>query len=399
METWKYWKLKDLGRIVAGDTPDTKNSDFYNGSIPWITPKDLSGRESRYISRGERSITDAGFRSCALHMLPEHSVLITSRAPIGNLAINPCPVCTSQGFRSIVPNERVDYRFLYYLLERNREKITAMGGGSIYKEISASALGDVEVLLPEDRQTQRRIADLLDSIDSKRELLYEINKNLAKMIEKIFAMRFEAIGGNEGRKGSGLPARSGKEETGGNVLLGEVAELHTEAFYPQKIPERILENYSIPAYDKGKFPEFTMSGDLKSAKYKIDRDCIMISKLNPHKKRVWMPYCLTDLSICTTEFIVYKAKNPMHKLFLFSLISGDDFQKFLASHVTGSSRSRQRVSPKETLRYGFVLPAEKEIVDYTRQVQPLFALEEKNYLERENLRKLKNYLLLRLIKE
>lgn len=157
METWKYWKLKDLGRIVAGDTPDTKNSDFYNGSIPWITPKDLSGRESRYISRGERSITDAGFRSCALHMLPEHSVLITSRAPIGNLAINPCPVCTSQGFRSIVPNERVDYRFLYYLLERNREKITAMGGGSIYKEISASALGDVEVLLP---RTGRRSAGL-----------------------------------------------------------------------------------------------------------------------------------------------------------------------------------------------------------------------------------------------
>ena len=121
---WKRCKLGDLGKIVGGATPSTKNSDNYiNGTIPWITPKDLSNHSNRYILHGERNITEVGLKSCSAQLIPAHSILFSSRAPIGYIAISANEVCTNQGFKSIVPNERVDYMFLYYLLRFNKDKI------------------------------------------------------------------------------------------------------------------------------------------------------------------------------------------------------------------------------------------------------------------------------------
>lgn len=118
MKEWKNCTLGELGNIVGGATPSTKKFENYEGgTIPWITPKDLSGFLERYIAQGERNITEAGLRSCSAQLLPKHSILFSSRAPIGYIAIAACEVCTNQGFKSIIPNNDVDYMFLYYLLK------------------------------------------------------------------------------------------------------------------------------------------------------------------------------------------------------------------------------------------------------------------------------------------
>ena len=172
-------RLDQLGDIVGGATPSTKNPAFWGGDISWLSPKDLTGYRFRYISRGEKSITKEGFDSCSTQMLPVGSVLFSSRAPIGYCAIAENPICTNQGFKSIVPKEGVDSEFLYYLLCANRDLIAGAGSGTTFPEVSGRAMRQVEVVIPEDSGECIVIARILGAIDEKIESNIRANDYLA----------------------------------------------------------------------------------------------------------------------------------------------------------------------------------------------------------------------------
>lgn len=191
MGEWKSCTLSSLGTIVGGATPSTKKPENYEGgTIPWITPKDLSGFSGRYISHGERNITEKGLNSCSAQMMPKHSVLFSSRAPIGYVAISDCEVCTNQGFKSIVPNENTDYLFLYYLLQYKKNDIENLGSGTTFKEVSANTMKGVEVRVPAQKSEQEKIARVLSSIDDKIEANARINENLERQLRSIFTELF-----------------------------------------------------------------------------------------------------------------------------------------------------------------------------------------------------------------
>ena len=180
MDNWKTCTIADLGTVVGGATPSTKDSANYDrGDISWITPKDLAGFSGRFISHGERNITEQGLKSCSTQLMPAHTVLFSSRAPIGYIAIAEKEVCTNQGFKSVVPNENTDYMFLYYLLKYNKEKIEHLGSGTTFKEVSGNTMRGLEVVVPESLEEQKRIASVLSAVDSKIEINREINDNLA----------------------------------------------------------------------------------------------------------------------------------------------------------------------------------------------------------------------------
>lgn len=180
MGKWKECTISDIGTVIGGATPSTKKSEnYYDGQIPWITPKDLSTFSGRYISRGERNITEIGLNSCSTQLLPAHSVLFSSRAPIGYVAIAQNEVCTNQGFKSVVPNEKTDYLFLYYLLKYNKEAIEHMGSGTTFKEVSGNTMKGIHVKVPVSIEEQRKIASVLNALDTKIEDNEKINKNLA----------------------------------------------------------------------------------------------------------------------------------------------------------------------------------------------------------------------------
>ena len=187
---WIEKTLGELGDIVGGATPSTKHEEYYGGNIAWITPKDLSLLKGRYISYGERSITEAGLASCSAQMMPPNTVLFTSRAPIGYVAIARQSVCTNQGFKSVVPHECVDSLFLYYLLKFNKERIEAMGSGTTFKEVSGKTMKAVQVRIPCKIEDQKKIASILDSIDSKIENNAKINDNLQQHAAAIFRSWF-----------------------------------------------------------------------------------------------------------------------------------------------------------------------------------------------------------------
>lgn len=186
MDKWIKVKISDLGQVIGGATPSTKKEEYYNGDIAWITPKDLSDFKGRYISRGERNITKVGMESCSTQLLPKNTILFSSRAPIGYVAIADNELCTNQGFKSVIPNENVDYLFLYYLLKYNKDKIESMGSGTTFKEVSGSTMRNVEVMIPESKDVQIKIAAILDSIDSKIENNQKINDNLEQQAIAIF---------------------------------------------------------------------------------------------------------------------------------------------------------------------------------------------------------------------
>lgn len=190
MIEWKKCKLADLGEIVGGATPSTKDEANYGGDIAWITPKDLSLLKGRYIEYGERNITEKGLNSCSAKMMPKNSVLFSSRAPIGYVAISAGPVCTNQGFKSIVPNDNTDYLFLYYLLHYKKDAIEAMGSGTTFKEVSASTMRSVEVRVPAEKRAQERISSVLAAIDAKIEANDRINDNLQQQAQAIYAAMF-----------------------------------------------------------------------------------------------------------------------------------------------------------------------------------------------------------------
>ncbi len=204
---WTTVKLSEISKIVGGGTPSTSESSYWDGNIPWITPKDLSSHKNMYISSGCRSITEDGLKNSSAKLVPKDTVLFTSRAPIGYIAIASQPVCTNQGFKSLVLNEGYDSRFFYYLLKHHTPDIEARATGSTFKEISGTSLGSFEVSIP-SANVQKQIADLLSALDDRISLLRETNATLEAIAQALFKswfVNFDPVRAKaEGRKPEGI---------------------------------------------------------------------------------------------------------------------------------------------------------------------------------------------------
>jgi len=163
--SWPKIKLGDCCEIVSGATPKTGNSDYWGGDIPWVSPKSLSKLESKYLDEPTEYITQAGFESCSTRMLPAMSLLLSCRAPVGLTAINREPICTNQGFKSLIPNpEIVDVNYLFHVMRKMRPMLEAQGRGATFTEVSKAIVARFEIPLP-PLDEQRRIALILDKAD------------------------------------------------------------------------------------------------------------------------------------------------------------------------------------------------------------------------------------------
>ena len=186
----KKYKLGEIAEIVGGGTPDTSNKEYWGGNIPWLTPKDLTGYNKIFISSGERFITEEGLDNSSTKLLPQGTVLLSSRAPIGYVAIASNPICTNQGFKSIICNKDiVDNLYMYYWIKNNTELLQSLGTGTTFAEISGSVVKSIDISLP-PLPEQIRIASILSSLDDKIDLLHRENKTLEAMAETLFRQWF-----------------------------------------------------------------------------------------------------------------------------------------------------------------------------------------------------------------
>ena len=156
--------IKQICNIVNGSTPSTSCLEFWDGDISWITPKDMSLQTKRYISKGERNITEKGYNSCSTTLVPRNTILLTSRAPIGYISIAENELCTNQGFKSLVCGDKVLPLFMYYWLATKVDLLKSISNGATFKELSKQALENVEIDLP-NLEIQQHIVDTIGSVD------------------------------------------------------------------------------------------------------------------------------------------------------------------------------------------------------------------------------------------
>ena len=207
---WLDATLGDIAEIVSGATPKTAIEEYWDGGIPWATPKDLSELKGTFIGSTPRTLSSAGLKSCAAKLLPAESVLLSSRAPIGLVAINSVPMATNQGFKSLVPDRAyVDPKFLYWWLRCHRPQLEAMGNGATFKEISKRIVAGAKIRLPPIEQ-QQRIASVLDTADALRAKRREALAKLDDLIQSVFVSMF-------GSAIAAVPSTA--------VTLGEIAEV------------------------------------------------------------------------------------------------------------------------------------------------------------------------------
>lgn len=165
---WKVKRLRELADIRSGGTPNTGEPRFWNGDIPWSTPTDITALNGRkYLSETSRMITRHGLKASSAEMIPAHSIVMTSRATIGECAINTVSVSTNQGFKNFIPFATIDVDFLYYLLTTQKQGLISLCGGSTFLEIGKTQLAAYQVRLPSDQAEQTTIAEVLTDMDAE----------------------------------------------------------------------------------------------------------------------------------------------------------------------------------------------------------------------------------------
>lgn len=175
---WKVEKLGEIGEIVGGGTPSTEKEEYWNGEIPWLSPADLSDNTNIYVSKGNKNITQLGLAKSSAKMMPKDTVLLSSRAPVGYVALAKNPICTNQGFKSVVCNQsKIKPLYLYFFFKMNTNYLQSIATGATFPELSATMMKKIKVLLP-SINLQEQFVDTISASIIKADLLFDQITNL-----------------------------------------------------------------------------------------------------------------------------------------------------------------------------------------------------------------------------
>jgi len=188
MSNIKLVKLGNLCEVVSGSTPKTNIDDYWNGNIKWVTPAELSD-SSFIIKDTQRHLTDSGFKSASLRLLPEGTVLLSSRAPIGKVAIVGSPMACNQGFKNLICKKELRNHYLYYFLKSKTNYLNLLGRGATFKEISKTIVENIEIPLPSIEE-QKKISERLHKINNLILLRKQQNEKLDLLIKSRFVEMF-----------------------------------------------------------------------------------------------------------------------------------------------------------------------------------------------------------------
>ena len=231
-QEWEVRPLNYLGAICSGGTPDTEVAEYWNGDIAWCTPSDITKLDTKYIESTEVKITAKGLKESSATLLPPRSIVVCTRATIGNAAICNTEIATNQGFKNIIPNEKTNPEWLYYIIIYSKPRLVRFGCGSTFLEVSKKDFSRFKIAVPPLAE-QRKIAEVLSVWD-------EAIEKQARLIEKL-ALRKRAL---MQRLLSAKLRLPGFSEPWKKVKLGDVAEL----YQPQTIQSEDLSQTGYPVY-------------------------------------------------------------------------------------------------------------------------------------------------------
>ena len=191
---WTWTRLGNLGKIVAGGTPSTKNEEYWGNEVFWVSPADLSGYKRKFISRGRKSLSKLGLENSSAKLMSAGSILFSSRAPIGYVVISANEICTNQGFKSLVPSKEIFNEYIYYYLKASKQLAEKYASGTTFKELSGKSFSILPIPLPPHKEQKRiveRIEELFSDIDQGVESLKTAQKQLKVYRQAVLKWAFE----------------------------------------------------------------------------------------------------------------------------------------------------------------------------------------------------------------
>jgi type I restriction enzyme S subunit len=392
-DKWKETTLGDLVTFQSGGTPSKGNASYWNGAIPWVSAKDM---KQLFLDDSEDHVTELGAEN-GTKLIPPNTVLMLAR---GMTLLNDVPICIvrkpmtfNQDVKALHAKGDLYGGYLPYLLLGNKPRLLSMvdlaGHGT--GRLNTEELKRLSIQVPPPSE-QQAIACILRALDDKIDLNRRRNCTLEAMARATFQswfVDFDPVRAKaEGRTPTGLSTElaalfpsSFEESELGDIPKGwrvgavqDIVSISRDAIVPGEHPEEVFDHYSIPAYDAGQNPSQELGETIKSQKFGVVDDCVLVSKLNPKTPRIWIPEPNGERRrIASTEFLVCQPlpESGIGRAYFYCLSRDSAFCDYLTSRASGTSNSHQRVRPDDFRAYKTSLPPRALADQFEAQAEPL----------------------------
>lgn len=407
MTNWKKLKIEDCAEVIGGGTPSTKKKEYWDGDISWITPKDLSNYNNRYISKGSRNISEKGLKYSSARLLPKNSVLLTTRAPIGYLAISKKELATNQGFKSLIMKNGNVPEFFYYLLKNNINKLLQYASGTTFMELNATNLKSIEFYIPEVKE-QKRIASILSALDDKIELNNKTNKILEEMAQTIFKewfinFNFPNEDGKPYKKSGGemIDSELGKIPKGWKIgTIGDYAKLKSGFAFKNSwwqndgIPVIKIQNISSGNLNLEQCSFVSEDKYNIAENFRVNGGDLLITLTGSLGKFTIVPKLDKDALVNQRVGKFFLGEEPVKKLpFLYGILN--ELKDLIVSLANGSVQ--QNISPNDVENVKIIFPNDKILNKYNNLMQDIFYKIIFNQRENKKLSNIRDSLLPKLM--
>lgn len=342
------YKLGEICEIVSGSTPRTGIAEYWDGNLKWITPAEIDD-ESYIITDSARKLTELGVKKTGLSSFPSGTVILSSRAPIGKVAIAGCEMYCNQGFKNLICSDRINNRYLYWFLKGNTAYLNSLGRGATFKEISKKIVSDIEINVPEISQ-QLAAVDALERVSE----IIRLRKNQLQKLDELIKARFVELFGNpvinnKGwnvsdlgqltiKIGSGATPKGGKEayQTDGISLIRSM-NVHNGKFEYKELAHisdeqaARLENVAVEKNDVL----------LNITGASVARSCVVPTNVLPAR---------VNQHVC-----IIRCKDSIMPDFINSLLIDDNYQDLLWS-IAGSGATREAITKQQVESLQIILP-------------------------------------------
>ena len=378
MSKWPKIALQELADIFGGSTPSRTEPSFWGGEIPWITPTDLPMPESgiSVVAVSKERITKTGLDNCSATLVPVGTVLFSSRATIGKVAVAEIPLTTNQGFVNFIPKPAITSRFLAYALWGSREDIARLAGSTTFKEVSRSAIRKFEISVP-PLPEQERIVKLLDEADALRKLRNQADKRSAEIIPALFNEMFGDVETN---------TKGWKVKT-----LNDICEINPRTSAIDHSPDSQVSFVPMSAVSQfnGSIinSERRTLKDVKKGFTPFIEEDVLFAKITPcmeNGKAAIARKLINGVGYGSTEFHVLRPKTGIVPEWVFSLIHRSVFRKAAVANFTGTA-GQQRVPTDFLRQYRIPVPPLPLQQEFASHVSEIRAMESEQSSSRQSL--------------
>lgn len=321
------YKLGEICEIVSGSTPKTSVAEYWDGDIKWITPAELTD-ESYIIEDSVRKLTELGVKKSGLTPFPAGTVILSSRAPIGKVAIAGCEMYCNQGFKNLICSDKINNKYLYWFLKGNTAFLNSLGRGATFKEISEGIVSDIEINVPDEESQKVAVSNL-----EKLSEIIKLRKNEMSELDNLIKARFVEMFGDMVLDPNGWD----------KYQLGEVCDVRDGT-------------HDSPQYYSEGYPLVT-SKNVSGGKIDLS-DCSLIceddyQKINQRSKvdygDILMPMIGTvgnpvivdlepEFAIKNVALIKFKEDSKVLNIFVKALLESDYFDNAVISKVRGGTQ-------------------------------------------------------------